>query len=118
MHLDDLGRLEVRSGDLGQVHHQHRADREVRRRNPAQLLGFARGLEFVDVGRGKAGGSDDRRSTSGDGRKHVVHRVRGSGEIDERARPLLVEKRSQVIPSRNSADVVDVRVGLKSGGED
>ena len=29
--LDDLGRLEVRSGKLGHADHEHRTDREVRR---------------------------------------------------------------------------------------
>ncbi len=29
--LDDLGAVEVRRGQLGEAHHQHRADREVRR---------------------------------------------------------------------------------------
>ena len=48
MHLDDLDSVEVRSRNLGQVHHQHRADCEVGRDDPAQPLLTARGLELVD----------------------------------------------------------------------
>ncbi len=51
--LDDLGRLEVGRGDLGEAHHEHRPDGEVRR-DDAVALG-ERLLERGVVGLGEAG---------------------------------------------------------------
>src|SRR6266852_3313841 len=41
VHLDHLGRLEMWGRDFGQVHHQHRADREVGRDDSAEALFLA-----------------------------------------------------------------------------
>ena len=49
VHLDDLHRIEQRRGDFGQVHHEHRPDREVRRDDAADMLLVASGLELVDI---------------------------------------------------------------------
>ena len=54
--LDDLGRLEERRGQLGEAHHQHRADGEVRRDQAVRAR--ERGPQRDDVVVGEAGGAD------------------------------------------------------------
>ena len=50
MQLDHLDGVEVRGGELGEVHHQDRPDREVGRHDPAHTLRLARRLQLVDIG--------------------------------------------------------------------
>ena len=117
VHLDDLDRLEMRSGDFREVHHQHRADREVRRDNPAKTLVLAGGLELVDSVCGDAGGADDRRCPCRDGGERDVQGLGGLCEVDQHARPLLVQERGQIVAVAYAADVLDAGFALQRGHE-
>src|SRR5260370_14414463 len=108
----------MRRGDFRQVHHQHRADREVGRDDPTQAFRFACGLELVDVGCRKAGRAHNRRSADGHCSEHVVHCFRRSREIHEGAGSLRVQEGSQVIPACDAADVIDVGFRGQRRGQD
>src|SRR4051794_21415838 len=70
MELDDLGTVEVRRSNLGEAHHQHRADREVRhdRTVAAAELGAEHGNVVV------------RQASRADNRVHAVHSQPGHGD--------------------------------------
>ncbi len=118
VHLDHLGRIEVRSRDVGQVHHQHGADGEVWGDDPTQSLALARGLELVHRVRGQPGGAHHGRCPGRDSRERVVQSFGRLREVDECSRPLLAEELGQVVAQLDTADVLDAGFGLKSGGED
>ncbi len=60
VHLDHLDGVEMRSGDVGEVHHQDRAHREVRGDNPAHSLALAGRFELVDGVGAQTGRSNHR----------------------------------------------------------
>ncbi len=78
--LDDLGGLEERSGELGEPHHQHRADREVGRDDAV-----ARGeqvSQLVELDLAESGRSHDRVHLMHRAPAEVAHRRVGRREID------------------------------------
>ena len=119
--LDDLGGVEVARGLLGEAHHQHGADREVRREEDRQLR---RAGGLVDLGRVPARScrrrtarrrSSARRMFGDDGRRarEVDHRVRRRPRSRRaRARPPRAPARAprRPCPSRATA------AGARSGG--
>ena len=118
VHLDDLGRIEQGRRDLGEMHHQDRADGEVGRHDAAHAFRLAGGLDPVHAVGRNACGADYGRGSRGDRRERVVHRLRRPREIDEGARPLLVKEGGQVVALAQPADVFDAGLVLKGGDED
>jgi hypothetical protein len=114
--LDDLGRVEVRRGDLGQAHHHHRGQREVRRDDavrpaPAELLG-----EQGEVVVRKTGGADDRvdpvhRQPRNGGPRRV-----GDGEVDDHLGGGVGE-RLGLAGDRHALDVLALRTGIDRGDQ-
>ena len=58
--LDHLGGLEPRRRELGEAHHEHRADGEVGGDHRVGRRRLEAGAEVVDVGGAEPGGADDR----------------------------------------------------------
>ena len=83
MELDDLGGGEVPGGLLGKPHHQHRADREVRRveDGDAGLAGLV--VDVVGVPPTRA---DDARDARLDGTQDVRDDGARRGEVDHHVR--------------------------------
>ena len=81
--LDDLGRLEERRGHLGEAHHQHRRDGEVRGDHAVRRSVAERRAERLDIGVVEPGRADHG--------VHAVHRQPrqrhagrgGDGEVDD-----------------------------------
>ena len=79
MQLDDLGALEHARRLRGEPHHQHRAEREVRRVEDGQACGPRRLVGRTGLPPGRP---DDDRDTGGEAGEHVrLDRV-GPGEVD------------------------------------
>ena len=117
VHLDDLDRIKKGRRGLGQVHHQHCADGEVRCHDATNVLGVAGGLELVDIRGRQAGRPDDRRCARGHGRQRVVHGLGGSREVNQRPRPLLMQERGEVVAAPDAPDIIDAGFDLKRGSE-
>ena len=80
MELDDLGRFEERRGELGEPHHQHRADREVGRDRPRwRSCGRTAPRYSRELGVARTGRADDRVHAVLGAPPHVV-----SGRVDDR----------------------------------
>src|SRR5215207_9787013 len=79
--LDDLGAWQVARRLLGQPHHQHRADREVRCVEHGETPLLCRVLDRFRVPTGRA---DHARDAGGEGDSHVLDDSLGRGEIDHR----------------------------------
>ena len=78
--LDDLGGLEERRRELGEPHHQHRADGEVGRHDAV-----ARGeqmAQLVELGLAETGRAHDRVHLVHRAPAQVAHRRLGRGEVD------------------------------------
>src|SRR5712692_1211755 len=107
VHLDHLGRLEEGSRQLGQVHHQDRAHREVGGHHPPHSRLPAGGLQLVDFCRRQPGGADHGRDP-GPGRRHRVSedgaRVR---EVDQHRGPVLFHEPRHLGAPAEAAHVLD-----------
>ncbi len=81
--LNDLHRLVEARGALGELHHEHRAEREVRGHDHPDvgLVGQPRGHP-VEPGLGEPRRADDHIDSLVDTPVHVVHHHIGCGEVD------------------------------------
>ena len=116
--LDDLHRIEVRSRDVREMHHQHGADRKVRRHDSADALCGACCFELVDIGGGEARGADYRRGACRDRRQGVVQSLRRPREVNQSAGPLGVEELGEVIAAADAAHILEARFVLERRNED
>jgi hypothetical protein len=112
--FDDLGAVEVRSSHLGEAHHQHRADREVRHDHAVAAAEL--GAKPVDVGVVETGRAYDR--------VHAVHRQPwdghasgvGHGEVDDHL-ATGVGQRSQITGHRDAVPRLPDRLAVDGGDE-
>ena len=90
--LDDLSRLEVRRGQLGEAHHEHRPDREVRRDHRVGVRALESRSQPVELVLGEARRADDRVHAVVGTPTEVLARGLEHGEVDRDLGPGVGER--------------------------
>src|SRR5215475_11003858 len=112
MQLDDLGRLEESRGLFGELHHQNRADREIRHNEdarPGRLPGLSRAHDttrLAEPGPVEAGGPDHHRQASLDTPGQVVEYAHRTSEVHHDVAPLEHIARVVEIDLRDQLEVI------------